>query len=283
MAGWGPVDSMLQRLAASVASFSVVVVALSSCADGSGTSHTAHDPSNAAPSSVAAPTATTTRTAQPSSPVTPASTAEREEPAVAFERIKPGLVKCYEQGRVSTPTMLDGRLTINASVDASGRIGCVIPTDGFGLTQEVEDCMSAQLATTKLAELGSAWSIAVPIVVKAGSVQFAERKSQPALAIESVETHRMSDAFDVLEALVPELQECVRSVDRSGGSAVSEVIVGARVNTDGRTACALAAPRSGTLPTKVSECASALFMRTKFPPPKGGMGLILVPIMLTKR
>jgi hypothetical protein len=218
-----------------------------------------------------------------SSPPAPPPTVQREDAAAVLERIKPGLVKCYDKGRASTPTMADGKLTLNASVDASGKIGCVIPTDASGLTQEVLDCMSAELAADKLAASASAWSIEVPIVVKPGSIQLGERKVQTAAAIESVETYRMSDAFDVLESLVPELEECVRGVERSGPGAVRAILVGARVNTDGRTACALATPRSGMLPTKTSECASALFMKTRFPPPKGGMGLILVPMTLTRR
>jgi len=200
-----------------------------------------------------------------------------------FERIKPAITKCYETGRVSTPTMVDGKLTLNASVEASGKVSCVIPTEDSGLTQEVEDCMSAQLAETQLAASNEPWSIAMPVVVKGGAVQPGVAVAAPTTTgIESVETHRMADAFDALEALLPDLQACMRDVDRgtSGTSGPKQIVVGARVGTDGKTSCALA---TGSLPPKVNACATSLLVKTKFPPPKGGPGLILVPITLSKR
>lgn len=212
--------------------------------------------------------------AVPSPPA--AVTTKHEDPAAVFERVKPALTQCYETGRASTPTMIDGKLTLNASVEASGKITCVIPTDDAGLTQEVEDCMSSKLAATQLADSSAAWQIRLPVQIKGGAVQ-SGTASASSSSIESVETHRMPDAFDALEGLVPELQACLRDVDRSGGS--KQVIIGARVNTDGRTACALATG----VPLNVTDCATQLFMRTTFPAPRGGMGLILVPVTLTKR
>lgn len=53
----------------------------------------------------------------------------------------------------------------------------------------------------------------------------------------------MPDAFDALDALVPELERCVGELDR--GSGVRRVIVGVRVARDGRTRCALATSSSG--------------------------------------
>ncbi len=195
-----------------------------------------------------------------------------------FARLEPELARCYEAGKRSTPTMLDGKLTMNASIDAAGTTTCVIPTDDTGLTQEVEDCMSSRFAAQSF-EAGSSWSVSVPIVVRAGKVQLGASGSD-ALGFESVETHRMPDAFEALEALVPELEACAREIDRSSG--VRTMMVGARIAMDGRTQCALASASSGVLPANAADCAAGVLRSATFPPPKGGPGLVLVPIRLVR-
>jgi hypothetical protein len=174
--------------------------------------------------------------------------------------------------------MLDGKLTLNASVDATGKPLCVIPTEDKGLTQEVEDCMSARLANERF-DAGAPWAIAIPIAVRAGKVGLGSRETA-ALALESVETHRMADAFETLESLEPALQACVRELDRSSG--VRSIVVGARVATDGRTQCALASGSPTAVPEKTADCAAGVLRQAKFPPPTGGPGLILVPIALAR-
>jgi hypothetical protein len=183
------------------------------------------------------------------------------------------LVTCYETGKQSTPEMVNGKLTLNASIDATGKAVCVIPSDHTGLTQEVEDCMSARFAAKRLGP-GAPWSASVPVAVRGGAVQLGERASATN-TIESVETFRMPDAFDTLEALEPALQACVR--DLGPGDRVKGLLVGARVNADGRTQCALATSR-GVLPASVADCAAGVLRGAKFPPPKRGAGLVLVPI-----
>ena len=170
--------------------------------------------------------------------------------------------------------MLDGKLTLVASIDARGKTTCAIPIDDTGLTQEVEDCMSARF-TKESFEADLPWAAALPIAVRGGKVVLGAPSSN-VMAIESVETHRMPDAFDTLEALVPDLLACARDRDPSAG--VRGMIVGARVATDGRTQCAVATATSGALPAKTSACATGVFERAKFPPPKGGTGLVLVPV-----
>jgi hypothetical protein len=202
----------------------------------------------------------------------------RPDAAEIFGRLKPNLTACYERGRKAVPTMLDGKLTMNASIDVAGTTTCAIPTDDTGLTQEVEDCMSARFAAERFGE-GSATTVAVPIVARRGNVELGTTENG-ANVIQSVETHRMPDAFDVLESLVPELQVCVRSIDRS--SAVRSVVVGARVGGDGRTQCALASGAPVTLPAALADCTAKVFQRARFPPPSGGSGLILVPITLER-
>lgn len=204
----------------------------------------------------------------------PARRAPPDAPAL-FARLRPDLERCYALGKKATPEMTDGRLTLNASVAASGKPECVIPSEHTGLTQEVEDCMSARFAALELDE-GAAWSVRVPVAIRDGAVQLGV-PSPDSVVLESVETFRMPDAFDVLESLEPRLQACVAGVD--GRSGVKSVLVGARVGADGRARCALATSR-GALPTAVAECASSLLRAARFPPPKRGAGIVLVPIGL---
>jgi hypothetical protein len=248
-----------------------IASSLLACGGGgeSGTSRVAVPPTTTskAPTSPALTLSPATRPAAP--PATP------PDAAALFAQLRPELASCYEAGKKTTPEMGDGKLTLNASFDASGRPLCVIPSDHTGLTQEVEDCMSARFAAQRLAGSPSVpWSASVPVVIRGGAVQLGERASN-AVAIESVETFRMPDAFDVLESLEPELQASTRSLDRSSG--VKGILVGARVGADGRAQCALATSR-GSLPAAVAECAAGVLRGAKFPPPKRGAGLVLLPI-----
>jgi hypothetical protein len=119
----------------------------------------------------------------------------------------------------------------------------------------------------------------VPIAVKGGVVELGKRA--PTSEIGSVETHRMDDAFDELEKLTPKLSACTHGMDASHG--VDALIVAARVARDGTTQCAVAAPNAGALPPNVAECSIRAFLDAKFPPPKGGPGLILVPISIVRK
>jgi hypothetical protein len=216
-----------------------------------------------------------------SSGAAPASSSSGAAPAVApprdvptlFAGLQPELTRCYEVGAKTTPEMTDGKLTLNATIDAHGAPECVIPSDHTGLTQEVEDCMSERFAAQRF-EPGAPWSVSVPVVVRAGVVLAGQRAPDTAL-LESVETLRMPDAFDVLESLEPALQSCVRAASRSGGA--KSVLVGARVGADGRPQCALATSR-GAVAAEVTGCAASVLRGAKFPPPKRGSGLVLVPI-----
>jgi hypothetical protein len=244
-------------------------------------------PSSAAPVARPAPEnrAASTASPPPSPPsppsagkVAPAAAKPHPDDAAIFARIKPELTLCYERGRKAVPTMLDGKLTLNASIDADGKTTCVIPTEDKGLTQEVEDCMSAGFAKERF-DPGAAWTASVPVAVRGGSVELGAPNTASA-EIDSVETHRMADAFETLEALVPELQACVRDVDRSAG--LRSVTAGARVGLDGRTQCALASGSPVELPPKATQCTEGVFRQARFPAPKGGPGLILVPIRVMR-
>ncbi len=236
-------------------------------------------PSSGSASSRSEPTSTTRGSSEAPSPTASTPSAKpRPDEAAIFGRLEPDLVACYERGRKAVPTMLAGKLTLNASIDASGKATCVIPTEDVGLTKEVEDCMSERLAAERF-DAGPAWTVAVPVAVRGGKVQLGARAAESA-ELGSVETYRMADAFDVLESLVPELQSCIRELDRSSG--VRSVMVGARVGVDGRTQCALATGSPAILPAQTSECAESALRQARFPPPSGGPGLILVPITVMR-
>ena len=238
------------RTASLVARASLVALALAACG------------APAAPGSPAKPSARTVATAATpatlsatSSPASASAASRKPPPDVAaiYTRLESGLARCCEVGRKATPEMTDGKLTLNASIDSSGKATCVIPSDHTGLTQDVEDCMSARFAAETFDAAGDR------------------------AAFDSVETVRMPDAFDVLEGLEPALQACMRSSDARAGSGVRGLLVAARVGADGRPLCALASS-TGPLPPSVGECASAVLRNAKFPPPKRGSGIVLVPI-----
>ena len=168
--------------------------------------------------------------------------------------------------------MTDARVTLNAAIDAAGTPACVIPSDRSGLTQDVEDCMAARLASERF-DPGAPWSASVPVVIRGGALKLGERKADAA-TFESVETIRMPDAFDVLESLQPSLLACLR-----GASGVKSMLVAARVGADGRAVCALATS-AGPLLAPARDCAAGVLRSATFPPPKRGSGLVLVPILL---
>lgn len=93
----------------------------------------------------------------PMSAPTPKPAAVQPDAAAVYARIEPDLRLCYDVGHRTTPEMLDGRVTLVAAIEVSGAMGCVIPSDSTGLTQDVEDCMAARLATERF-EPGPAWS-----------------------------------------------------------------------------------------------------------------------------
>ena len=202
----------------------------------------------------------------------------RPDAAAIFERLGRDFDACYQTGKKSTPTMLDGKLTLNASFDASGKATCAIPTEVNGITQEVEDCMSDRLAGASLGP-GDPFTEVVPIVLRAGKLSLGSRDG--AATLESVETRRMPDAFDVLEGLVPRLERCLHDLDK--GSGIRSIVVAANVGSAGKTQCVLASPSSGVLPETVSICARAAFETARFPPPARGSGVILVPLNLVSR
>ena len=249
-----------------------LVLACSSCA-------AAPSPaaSESTPAAITAPPRSTsagTPSSAPAAPV-PKPAAAPPDAATIYARIERDLRACYDVGHRTTPEMVDGRVTLVASVDATGTPSCVIPSDHTGLTQDVEDCMSARLAAERF-DAGPAWSASVPIVLRGGALKLGERKAD-ASVLESVETIRMPDAFDTLDTLEAPLQACLQGVARSGGP--KSMVVAARVGADGHPVCALATS-AGHLPAAVGACAAGVLRGATFPAPKRGSGLVIVPLLL---
>lgn len=86
----------------------------------------------------------------------------------------------------------------------------------------------------------------------------------------------MPDAFDTLDAIEPALMTCLQSVGRGGPKSM---MVAARVVADGHPQCALATS-AGALPVAARDCAAGVLRNARFPPPKRGSGLVIVPLLL---
>lgn len=224
----------------------------------------------AAPSGSASAGAGTATT--PSPPTSSAAPLLSDEQILS--RVRSDLLACYQHGKKSTPSMADGKLTLLASIDASGRTTCVVPTDDTGLTQEVEDCMSARLARETYAP-GRAWSFELPIAVRSGAVGLGKETTGP--EIEDISAHGLPDAGKVVESLLPRLSECVQPVDKSSGLRV--IHIGARVGSDGRVSCAVAAS-AGAVPEEVRTCSRSTLESAKFNAPKSGAGLVSIPVKI---
>lgn len=218
----------------------------------------------------------------PAPPPEPApAPAPRPDNAAIYARIRSEAIACYEQGAKAHPTMRDGRVTLNASIDGAGRTTCVIPSQDSGLTHDVETCIASALAKQSFDAAPSAepWTAVVPIVVRAGVVQLGERVPDWEIGA-GPETWNMPDAFQVLESLLPELEGCLRGLERKSG--LRTVMIGGRVGPDGRAQCAMAST-SGGLPRAVADCSAAVLRNAKFPPPKGGAGLVVVPLTIATK
>jgi len=208
-------------------------------------------------------------TSTPTSSPAPALTDEQ-----ILARVRSDLLACYEQGKKSTPAMADGKLTLLASVDTSGKTTCVVPTDDIGLTQEVEDCMSSRLGRETFTP-GTSWSFELPIAVRAGAVTLGKEAAGP--VIEEVSEHGLPDAMKVVHGLLPKLSECVQPVEKSSGLRV--IHIGARVGSDGRVSCTVATG-AGAVPEEVRTCSRTALEATRFGAPKSGAGLVSIPVKI---
>lgn len=225
---------------------------------------------SAGPESVASVSAT------PSSPSSNVAPAREDDP---FTKVRGDFTACYEEGKKAVPTMTSGKITFHAAVDASGKTTCVVPSDDTGLTQDVENCMRARLDKESYAKRDAPWSYALPLVVKDGKLGPGDVRANPP-AIETVESHGLAeDVYDVIDALLPQLYECTRTIPRSSDLRV--VYVGGRVGSSGIVECALASS-SSNIPVDARTCVAKVFGRAKFRAPKKGYGLVSVPLNLTK-
>lgn len=228
------------------------------------------------PPAISAPSAPATAPTDASPPAGPGTATGPE----IFARVQGDLAACYEEGRKAIPTMTSGRVTFHAAVDAAGRTTCVVPSDDMGLSQDVEACMRERLDRETYARTNSAWTAAVPIAVKDGTLGLGATRTTPP-AIETIESHGLSEeVYDVVEALLPDLYGCMQGLDKSSGLRV--VYVGGRVGKSGRVECALASS-SSAVPIDKRECLANVLLRAKFKPPKRGYGLVSVPLNVFSR
>jgi hypothetical protein len=195
-----------------------------------------------------------------------------------WARVRADVVACYATGRRAIPTMTDGRIAFNASIDAGGKTTCVVPSDDSGLTQDVEDCMRERLEREVYPASPSAWSTRMPLAVKAGVVSLGSTVMQT--SIDTIESRGLSeDVYTVIDALVPDVKDCVRG---SGKSVVRRVVVvGARVAKDGSVACSVASSAS-SISDDTRGCLATVFSHARFKAPKRGTGLLSLPIEILR-
>lgn len=195
-----------------------------------------------------------------------------------WKRVVPDLTTCYETGRKAVPEMVDGHIAFVATVDAAGKTTCVVPSDDSGLTADVEDCMRARFERETYNATGAAWSTRIPVQVKDGKMMLGG--PTPQTSIDTVESRGLAeDVYTVLDDLLPDVKECVRGAGKGAGRRV--VIVGARIAKDGAVACAVASSTS-PVPDEARGCLANVFGRAHFKAPKKGIGLLSVPIEITK-
>lgn len=235
------------------------------------------------PAPAALPTSTAPGGARPETGASPSgsSSSSSSEPlAPAREddpltRMRADLTACYEEGRKAIPTMTSGKVTFHAAIDASGKTSCVVPSDDTGLTQDVEKCMLARLDKETYAKRDAPWSFVLPLVVKDAKLGPGEVRTT-APTIETVESQGLAeDVYDVIEALLPKLYECMRGIPRSADLRV--VYVGGRVGSAGNVECALASAPT-TIPVETRTCAAKVLGGARFRAPKKGSGLVSVPL-----
>jgi len=242
-----------------------------------------------APKSAAAPAPASTDGERQATPLvvqgaavagSPLEAADAETPDQIYARVRSDLVACYEQGRKALPNMTSGRITLNVSIDGAGKPTCIVASDDTGLSQSVEDCMSARMGRESFKSNGATWATELPLLVKDGKVSLGPPATN-APALETIETHGLPDsAENVVAALLPQLHKCTEVADAKTSLRVMHV--GARVAKDGRVECAIASSPS-PLPTKMRDCAAGTLVGTKFPPPKSDFGLVSVPVKILGR
>lgn len=245
----------------------LLLPALSACGGG------APSPAGAAPPATRDPAAAAASTPSRAGAGAP----DPETAAAVFARVERELVGCYETGKKAVPAMLAGRATISVAIDGRGSATCVVVGDDTGLTQAVEDCMSARLSRETFAASGTPWTTELPILVKDGKLALGAASTAPSL--DTVETHGLPDsAHDVVVSLVPRFRACAaESAGPDAKQSLRIVHVGARVAKDGHVACALASS-SSPVPEAMRDCVTGVLASATFPPPTAPVGLVSVPL-----
>lgn len=202
---------------------------------------------------------------------------EAETAESLYARFEHDFWGCYEEGKRATPNMGAGKITWLISVDEHGKSECVVPMQDTGFTQKVEDCMAERIAREQFAP-GSEWSASLPIRVREGKMQLGARGRSGEL--ETLEWHGIDDedVTTTVQGLLPSLTKCVQSapIDRA-----RTIRVGARIGADGKVTCALASG-SRRVPHEVKQCTINTLSGAHFHKPKGGFGLVSIPIQLTR-
>ncbi|WP_394843940.1 hypothetical protein LZC95_43660 [Pendulispora brunnea] len=219
----------------------------------------------------------------PAPAATGAAVAPEEKPdphAKIVDAIRKDAIACYSAGKKSNPTMNEGHVVLNVAA-RDGRASCVIPSEGAGLSSEVEACLATRLSREPMP--AGETRLAIPLELKDGAIELS--KEQPrsgAAGIESLETHGVDRAGIVVMKLMEQINECVLDGMAKKPGLVGFFYVHAKIDPRGNVACAIA-NRGNDIPEDILTCATDKVSKWHFPKPKHGSGSVTIPIKVGKK
>jgi len=200
--------------------------------------------------------------------------------APIVESMRKDAIACYTAGKKSNPTMGEGRVILNVAA-RDGHASCVIPSEGAGLSSEVEGCLASRLARETF-PAGNDVRMAIPLEVKEGDIELAKEQPRSSAGIESLETHGVDRAGIVVMKLMEQINECVLDGMAKKPDLTGFFYVHAKIDGRGNVACAVA-NRGNDIPDEIQKCAMETVSKWHFPRPKRGSGSVTIPIKIGKK
>ncbi|WP_394833474.1 AgmX/PglI C-terminal domain-containing protein [Pendulispora rubella] len=261
------------------ASLALALVGVGACGGAASSSPASSSPSQT--SAASAPTAPAKSEPAPAPAPAASAPAAPPDPHVPLvDAIRKDAIACYAAGKKSNPTMTEGHVVLNVAA-RDGRASCVIPSEGAGLSSEVEACLATRLAREPIP--AGETRLSIPLELDDGAVELS--KEQPrsgAAGIESLETHGVDRAGIVVMKLMEQINECVLDGMAKKPGLVGFFYVHAKIDPRGNVACAVA-NRGNDIPEDVLTCATDKISKWHFPKPKHGSGSVTIPIKVGKK
>ena len=176
--------------------------------------------------------------------------------------------------------MGEGHVVLNVAA-RDGRASCVIPSEGAGLSSEVEACLANRLSRESMPAAET--RLAIPLELKDGAIELSnEQPRTGAAGIENLETHGVDRAGTVVMKLMDQINECVLDGMAKKPDLAGFFYVHAKIDARGNVACAVA-NRGNDVPEDVLNCATNKVSKWHFPKPKHGSGSVTIPIKVGKK